>query len=1289
MPSDLPKNILKLLAALLKHQAELWLGEEAVGIAGKTLVEIGGETLQQKIDEFLDSDEGSAQLLAAAQRADSYFQRNCDDFTLRQHFTFHFGDLPTVQKALAELPKAMDAGAVLAALRKALEADALELTPAQRETAASLYTEALQRALLQIKDHALPIIGQTVLDIKKQLGEIGLEQAEIKDIVSRIEAKISPTPEPSLPQPLRVLAVIAAPVAGKEDHLPAPAQLSGRAEWAGLRRASNVAPMRLVRLRPPTETALRSLCSPNNAQRFNVVHFICHGLPGALALEDERGLTTLVSAKKIAEAIQDGDVQLVVVNACYSAAGDENSIAQALVDAGIRAVVAHRWPLIDPAAVLFSQSLYRELASGRRLQAAFTHAVEATTTAFTAEKGNAVLAGDETLSFPLPEGLVQPSQVEEGPALPDVAARFFGRSRELLGLADLFASDDLRGAALTGIGGIGKSALAFEAADRNDYRFPGGIAFVRAAEFGFTARDALIELARGLGLDVKDDPEGLLRTYVNTNPCLLTFDNMERAGKELLPLADFVSSLNLDSGSKALFTLRPPLSDRFKDVHEINLRSGLDEANALEYVRFVARNEGAPEQWQRADEALALVRRVSGHPELIRLVVIRSKQIRFGRVKREYMSLSGRLEEALQELIGKQVAEAGEKARKALSFLTIFPQPRILCEAAEAACGEAAEGLDALVEHGVVGLEHGEVQRYVMHPTALDWAINQGSYWVGDDLEIEKLAVVKAYAKWGNAHTSQYDLLQDEHVNMLAALEWAWELKDQPESQKAITDDTLGLREFWGVRGFWTERVKWLERANVILEKSDSEEDKKTFSTNLHNLAVTLTNKGELNEAMRLYQEALKIMEGLGDLKGKSATLHQMANVYVTRGELNEAMRLYQEALKIMEGLGDLKGKSATLHQMANVYVTRGELNEAMRLYQEALKIMEGLGDLQGKSATLHAMAGIYVTRGELNEAMRLYQEALKLLEGLGDLQGKSATLAMMAGIYVTRGELNEAMRLYQEALKLLEGLGDLQGKSATLAMMAGIYVTRGELNEAMRLYQEALKNYEGLGDLKGKSATLHQMAGIYVTRGELNEAMRLYQEALKIMEGLGDLKGKASTLNNMAVVLFQHEKYADALSAFLRALETFEKMEARPSANTVANLLVQFRSMLGPEKFDPLWAEVTGGAEVPEWLSTDSDTDSRTETDEGGTDEGGTEGVGMTLEQFVGMAVQAAREKSAEREGLFEACRKMASNPSAPAEYQLLGKVLQKVLLGDQDPDLSGLPEEIARVVRKALAGL
>jgi tetratricopeptide (TPR) repeat protein len=878
------------------------------------------------------------------------------------------------------------------------------------------------------------------------------------------------------------------------------ASLSGRAEWAKLREASKVAPMLLARLRPPTESQLRAVCAPSNTQ-FNIVHFICHGLPGALALEDDRGLMKLVSAQDTASALKDGGVQLAVINACYSAAGDTQSMAQALVAAGIRSVVAHRWPLIDPAAVVFTQSLYRELAAGRSLRVAFDRAVQDTTEKFEAEKGNAIIEGDDQLKFPRPDGEVLASQVFEGSSLPDESARFFGRRQELLLIADVLNDVNKRGVALTGIGGMGKSALAFEAGDRNAWRFQGGVTYVRAPETGLTAKDALADCARGLHLEIGDEPERTLREYVNAAPCLLIFDNMERAGSEVNKLAEFVASLNMDAGSKVLFTLRPPLSDHFSDVREINLTNGLDEHSAIDYAQFIAYNENAAPQWRNFDEAKALVDRVKGHPELIRLIVNRSKKIPFAQVKTELAALSGKLDEALQEMIGKQVNDAGELAMTALTRLSIFPQPRMIAEAAIAACGDAVAGLEALVDHGVIAFEADGVQRYALHPTVIDWVKRHGAGEQGASLQEARQRVVIKYVEFVEANWENNDLLADEHDNLIASLEWAWSGEMWPE----VSDLAWHVDEYLSLRGYWSLATTWMERGLKATHKMpESNERQDRLGKLLQTQATYKQDMGDLNGAMQLYQQSFDIAERLGDLQGKAATLHQMADVLVTRGDLNGAMQLYQQSFDIAERLGDLQGKATTLHQMGRVLVRRDNLNGAMALYQQSLDIHEQLGNLRGKAATLHQMADVLVTHGDLNGAMQLYQQSFDIAERLGDLQGKAATLAQIAYVFTEWQDFQQAEIFYLQGLDILEQLGDRDLASKALSQLGNIKINLGDWDEARRYISKALNYAQQVGNPREVGLNFAKLGQIAEHDMNLGEAAKLYRESIGYFEKLG-----------------------------------------------------------------------------------------------------------------------------------------------------------------------------------------
>jgi tetratricopeptide (TPR) repeat protein len=229
---------------------------------------------------------------------------------------------------------------------------------------------------------------------------------------------------------------------------------------------------------------------------------------------------------------------------------------------------------------------------------------------------------------------------------------------------------------------------------------------------------------------------------------------------------------------------------------------------------------------------------------------------------------------------------------------------------------------------------------------------------------------------------------------------------------------------------------------------------------------------------------------------------------------------------------------------------------------------------------------------------------------------------------------------------------------------MANVFVTRGDLDGAMQLYQQSLEIKEGLGDLKGKAATLHNMAQIYVTRGDLDGAMQLYQQALQIDEGLGDLQGKAATLAMMAQIDAIQKNYRQSLSRLLEAFRVYQSIGAQPSMQNIANNMRMLKSMMQVDEFEKLWEELTNQP-LPDWLNSKPE-------------------QGMTAEQFIAGAIQSARERRPEAEEYFKAAQQIAVDANVPKELQKLGRVLQRVMLGDKNVDLSGLREEWREMIER-----
>ncbi len=203
-------------------------------------------------------------------------------------------------------------------------------------------------------------------------------------------------------------------------------------------------------------------------------------------------------------------------------------------------------------------------------------------------------------------------------------------------------------------------------------------------------------------------------------------------------------------------------------------------------------------------------------------------------------------------------------------------------------------------------------------------------------------------------------------------------------------------------------------------------------------------------------------------------------------------------------------------------------------------------------------------------------------------------------------------------------------------------------------------------------------MAYILRVRGDLDGAMKLYQQSLEIKEGLGDLQGKSATLAMLGQLLVAQKEYPRAIIALVESLQTLSSIGARPDAEKVAGILLGVRQQIGVENFNNAWKEITDSP-LPEWLAQSDLTPDPSPKRRG-------ENEGMTVEQFIAGAIQSAREKRPEAEEYFKSARKMAADSSAPAEMRELGRVLQRIMLGDKNVDLSSLPREWAELVRKTI---
>ncbi len=294
------------------------------------------------------------------------------------------------------------------------------------------------------------------------------------------------------------------------------------------------------------------------------------------------------------------------------------------------------------------------------------------------------------------------------------------------------------------------------------------------------------------------------------------------------------------------------------------------------------------------------------------------------------------------------------------------------------------------------------------------------------------------------------------------------------------------------------------------------------------------------------------------DALARAATLHQEVLSLAERGEAAQAIRVGEEQLKLVRGV---VGRwhpfyAKTLNNLAAMHRAVGGQEPALRMFLEALEVRgKVLGERHPDYATtMNNLGGLRKDMGDHRAALALYRRALAIRkETLGVGHPDYATsLNNLAQLLKETGDHTAALPLSREALRLAEAAWGRRHPhyAGTLGNLASLYQAMGDYEAALPLFEGCLKAYEGsVGRRHPDCATaLNNLALVRKDMGDHKGALALLREALVLVErSLGRRHLRyASTLGNVALLHGVMKDYGAALPLLRQAVKLREEVVGR-----------------------------------------------------------------------------------------------------------------------------------------------
>jgi tetratricopeptide (TPR) repeat protein len=705
------------------------------------------------------------------------------------------------------------------------------------------------------------------------------------------------------------------------------------------------------------------------------------------------------------------------------------------------------------------------------------------------------LAGGTTQRPPMLASVSNPSQLPND--LPD----FTGRKEELDAILAYLAPDRqtvlTSGSApmwaVTGPGGMGKTALVVHAAHLLREAFPDGQLFVDLR--GADSKPALpTEVLAGfltsLGVastaisDNASERAGLYRSTLAGRRMLIVLDNAKN-GTQLLPL------LPGSPGCAVLTTSRVTLSD--VDGMRVSRLDVLTQEDATILLdRTVADGRVAADPVGSASVVascgnLPLAVRIAGSRLAARPTwTVRDLADRLADEDRRLDGLEQR-DRAVRASLGLGYNGLSASERRALNLLALFQASEFSAAAAGALLGDAVTTVETLLEHlvDISVLDSPRADHYRYH-------------------DLTRLYARERAAKEG--HDTEWTLALTRLLNFYASkLARLSPQLSPPVQRERATPDEAGFDSWASGAAWWAG-----EQGSILVAIRQAVAlggPTKLRAVDVIDSSWLLFEHAGLSA--ELYHIVSKLAPRNGTTPSQVALLAEklIGNALLRRHDVAAALEHLNRGLRAAMECSDDRNQARILNLLGRARFIQGRYLEAISLYERSLQLFRQWGGVFGEAAVLGNLGEAYRAYGCREASYKALTKSLEICRTIGapgprwEFTAKIVEAASLhqLGILIKSSEPDAAIDHFTQALQSYRKANSIDGEATVLIDLGAAYRHADRFDEAATAAEQSVAILRTIHDPLRLARALRQLAMTSEVSGDSNRADQCRREEQRI----------------------------------------------------------------------------------------------------------------------------------------------------------------------------------------------
>ncbi|WP_033038250.1 AfsR/SARP family transcriptional regulator [Streptomyces monomycini] len=336
--------------------------------------------------------------------------------------------------------------------------------------------------------------------------------------------------------------------------------------------------------------------------------------------------------------------------------------------------------------------------------------------------------------------------------------------------------------------------------------------------------------------------------------------------------------------------------------------------------------------------------------------------------------------------------------------------------------------------------------------------------------------------------------------------------------------------------------------------------DQRALCLALLDLSATRTNTGHYPEAMAAARHALELARITHAPDAEADALRKLGILHWNHGRNHEALAAHREAIAVHVRSGNTWSQARCENNYAISLLHLGEPREALEYFTRAIDTFQQAGDRRNSAKCINNLGDLHLQVGNVELARQTYETSLALTMDVGSLSDVATVQANLAGLLSTsadRHDVASGMDMFRECLFTFRRLGDRKNEGNALIGLGTAHFGLGQFTEAAIHHQQALNLARSIGAAQEEARALRCLGSAEAALGSLAAAAENLRAAISLARRIHFPEEAARATDVLAEVRLREGSRDAAQTLWRQAFELFSGLD-KAEASRVARRLGQ-----------------------------------------------------------------------------------------------------------------------------------